>query len=617
MRLLAVVLLIIGWTPAAWGQAIAALAWLEDPEGTLSWEQAQGADQWTDYAGLLSLGYGRSVIWVRVTIDAGAPARSREGETRILRIQPTYLDSVAIFDPAAASQPAALIGDRHHPSGDAIRGPSFYYLLPEAAPTRDLYLRLHSTSTRQLLLDLHDPRSLAVTETRQRTLSAGYLGVVCVLIVWAGIHWLLTWDRLSGFFALSQAFALLYALAAFGYLRTLWPDLWPAWLLDDYLSITAMLAVAASVIFHLRFLLEFDPPRWAKALMVMVLAWQGVKPLIFLAGAPMVALALNMLDIFWLPVLFFVLALLGRRWRLAPIGRGPVLPRWLVIAFYLLTILILGLASMPGLGVLAGPEVALSVVQFHGLLTGLVMLAMLQYRANELRLREQRLQNELANARVLAHQERRVRNEQETLLAMLAHELRNPLATMQMRLRDDSPEAPALRRAIVDMSGVIDRCMQLGRVGSGLTPRIKAVDLPTLIRSAAETTGVLDRLDLDSGPEAEVTVRTDPQLLFVILSNLLDNAGRYSLAASPIEVVVQVDPANEGRCRVLIGNAVEPAVIPDSTQVFEKYYRGPHARKQSGAGLGLYLVRSLAGVLGGGIEFQCAGGRATLTLTLP
>ena len=83
-------------------------------------------------------------------------------------------------------------------------------------------------------------------------------------------------------------------------------------------------------------------------------------------------------------------------------------------------------------------------------------------------------------------------------------------------------------------------------------------------------------------------------MLTIVLSNLIDNACKYSAPNTPIQVSLELE-TKDGRdgCLWTICNQVGQAGFPDPEKVFTKYYRSPHARRQSGSGLGLYLVKRL------------------------
>jgi len=90
-----------------------------------------------------------------------------------------------------------------------------------------------------------------------------------------------------------------------------------------------------------------------------------------------------------------------------------------------------------------------------------------------------------------------------------------------------------------------------------------------------------------------------------MLTNLLDNAERYGDQQDAIEVLVmhkQNDARENGVC-IIISNRPSTASWPDPERVFTKYYRSAGAEAQSGTGLGLHLVRTLARLLGGECKY--------------
>ena len=87
----------------------------------------------------------------------------------------------------------------------------------------------------------------------------------------------------------------------------------------------------------------------------------------------------------------------------------------------------------------------------------------------------------------------------------------------------------------------------------------------------------------------------DPQLLRIILANLMDNAFKYGSVDQ--EIVITAAPAQRhGRSGALlrVTNGIGPAGRPDDKRVFEKYYRAAGAHSSTGSGLGLYLAANFA-----------------------
>ncbi len=175
-----------------------------------------------------------------------------------------------------------------------------------------------------------------------------------------------------------------------------------------------------------------------------------------------------------------------------------------------------------------------------------------------------------------------------------------------------------IRQAMRDMNGVIERCLQTQQMGDGqLSPEIRQHDLVDAVRAAVGSCSQPHRVQTHLPPT--LPVQTDPQLLFIVLSNLLENACKYSASDTTIELQVlpQTDPAAPQTVALALSNLPGKAGWPDPEHVFDKYYRSPQAQRQSGTGLGLYLVKSLAHTLGGKIAYAPTDQQVRFVLTLP
>ena len=245
------------------------------------------------------------------------------------------------------------------------------------------------------------------------------------------------------------------------------------------------------------------------------------------------------------------------------------------------------------------------ISQLQTLVSSVLLMLMLQYRAYVLgQQRQQALLTWEKTSLQVAH-ERHMREDQEKLMAMLAHEIKTPLATMHLRLDSAAKGGGAMRKAMRDMDGVIERCMQSLQIGDRrLAPRLQVCDLADITQDAVSSCPQPGQVRPYLPPS--LTVETDPQLLYLVLSNLLDNACKYAAPNTPIELHCSVVNALSAKpvARWELSNLPGKAGWPDSAQVFDKYYRAPQAQRQSGTGLGLYLVKSLMPTLGGQVVYQ-------------
>jgi signal transduction histidine kinase len=210
-----------------------------------------------------------------------------------------------------------------------------------------------------------------------------------------------------------------------------------------------------------------------------------------------------------------------------------------------------------------------------------------------------------AEAQIAAiDQQRALQHEKTRTLAqfidMLTHEARNALAVIKMSMSQPTisdRQRGRVSEAILGLTEVIDRCNQTIRLDStDQEISTQPCDLEDILQRLCN--GHADRVQLSASP---AHLQSDPVLLGVVFSNLIDNALKYSLSGSV--VTVTVDPTPD--CvYVVVENQPGRFGYPDPVKVFAKYYRSQLAKSQIGSGLGLYIVRGLLGILGGTITYE-------------
>jgi signal transduction histidine kinase len=203
---------------------------------------------------------------------------------------------------------------------------------------------------------------------------------------------------------------------------------------------------------------------------------------------------------------------------------------------------------------------------------------------------------------------------------MLIHEIRTPLSVIRLSL-DRPSMAPERYRdideALRDMDAFIERCSLAEQVDAERLPvHAEWLDVAEVLREAAVRHAPAESLALDA--DGASTIESDRHMLNVIVSNLIDNAMKYSPRGSSVAVSARAaERRGEPGVLIAVANAVGRAGAPDPDQVFEKFYRAPGARAKVGSGLGLYIVRGLADLLGGTVECIVDGEQVRFELWLP
>ncbi|MDD5350224.1 MAG: ATP-binding protein [Chthoniobacteraceae bacterium] len=231
-------------------------------------------------------------------------------------------------------------------------------------------------------------------------------------------------------------------------------------------------------------------------------------------------------------------------------------------------------------------------------------------------LRERR-QSEQAQHALLLERERelgRLNEMKDHFLALLAHELRNPLASIVNALellRSPAPEdaAAIIETQVTHLSRLIEDLLDLSRVTRGkIALRKTALDLVEAVRAAARAArsaffkgGQQFILEL---PETPVWVQADPVRFEQIVSNLLANAAKFTGPGKQVRLCLEAAEAH-ALLRVRDeGIGISPAMLE---RIFEPFVQADAGRDRTGLGLGLPLVRQLASLHGGSVEVRSEG----------
>lgn len=222
----------------------------------------------------------------------------------------------------------------------------------------------------------------------------------------------------------------------------------------------------------------------------------------------------------------------------------------------------------------------------------------------------------------------------DEFLAVLAHELRNPLAPLSNALqlmglggfaRPEQVRAYELmQRQLGTLVRLVDDLLDVGRITRGkLELRKQRVGLAEVIGSAVELSQPL----IDAGrhelrialPDAAVELDGDPVRLSQVFANVLNNSAKYTPAGGRIELDAQL---KDGGVAVQVrdtGTGISPDLLPHVFEMFSQARRVRESRAAGGLGVGLALVKGLVEAHGGRVHAASEGpGRgSTFTVWLP
>jgi signal transduction histidine kinase len=223
--------------------------------------------------------------------------------------------------------------------------------------------------------------------------------------------------------------------------------------------------------------------------------------------------------------------------------------------------------------------------------------------------------------------ERRISEFREQFVAVLGHDLRNPVASIQsgtrMLLRSPLDEkaksiVKLIRGSAVRMSGLIDNVLDLARarLGGGVVLDVAEAEplKPTLIQVVDELVSIQPDRIVETHFDFEDPVKCDRVRIGQLLSNLLGNALMHGAEDSPVRIRASIDGDD---FELSVSNSGEPIPLEAQEQLFLPFFRREARPGQQGLGLGLYIASEIARVHGGTLEVASTADETRFTFRMP
>lgn len=611
----------------AWAaDRILELAHWEDKTAAVKFEQLPQVASFKPYDTILNKGFDDSADWIRVKIAA---RKAQEPEQLVLLIRPIYIDRIELFDPADTTvyQKPRLVGDLVPWADAEYESIHHAFVVPALSKERYVWLRLQTNSTRILHIDVLTTHEMVHQDSHLMQIYAALMAVLLSFWLFILIGWFQARDTISSIFVLRQLTFLLYAAGFLGYLRYLGHGYLSPQAVDYAYSWLAILICSLSFLFESRFLNEYNLPRWTKHARRVVAVLLFIAPVLLLADQTVLALRINMMVTGVLCLLLFAMSLAIRPSAASCVSTQAtdsryLLPKSVVCMYYGILLFILVYYILPALGLSKASVWTAYGALFYSVIAGLMMTVLLIYRAKKIEDLRLSVSTQLLKSEAELLAETRRRHDQSRLLSMLMHEIKTPLAVIDMamaKLGHEQKTSGYVERAIDNMKTILDRCVQTDRMlEEGFQIKKQRVQLSEQLRVwAQDRKEGAHRFELNLEPALQID--TDFQCLQIIVNNLFENAFKHGHAEAALTVRGFCQSSEEGRHGILLefSNLPGSSEWPDESQVFTKYYRSAKAQRQSGTGLGLYLSRNLAEQLGGSLRYRTAEGRIIFDLWLP
>jgi chemotaxis family two-component system sensor kinase Cph1 len=213
----------------------------------------------------------------------------------------------------------------------------------------------------------------------------------------------------------------------------------------------------------------------------------------------------------------------------------------------------------------------------------------------------------------------------QRLIAMLGHDLRNPLQSISMAasmMSSSDTRSAELRKHITYSSGrmerLINQILEMSRLqaGLGLPMRMQEADLSALVAdSVKEVLMAFPGMLLDSDIEADLRAAIDPDRYAQVVSNLLSNAQHHGRQGRRVQLRLR----REGQSiELMVRNEAEPVALDDLAQLFKPFKNASGSlRNKGGLGIGLYISQAIVQAHQGSIEVEYQDGVIVFRARIP
>ncbi len=228
---------------------------------------------------------------------------------------------------------------------------------------------------------------------------------------------------------------------------------------------------------------------------------------------------------------------------------------------------------------------------------------------------------ELASAKATLLTAQRDSELREQFIAVLGHDLRNPLASIDAGVRiiarakpEDMPKLLALMGDTVKrMSGLIDNVLDFarGRLGGGFSLSRKHEQLEPILRQVVSELQTSSPIEIETRFDLTTPVYCDRVRLSQLFSNLLGNAIAHGTAFIKVQA-----SSKSGGFELSVSNGgrqIPPQILP---RLFQPFYRG-EGREHQGLGLGLYIASEIARAHGGRLDVASTPDETRFTFSMP
>lgn len=573
-----------------------------DQSRTADFKAVVGAD-FKSFEGSLSKGFINGSVWLKLRI-AATPLK----ESLVIIVEPPFLQRLELYDPTqpgfSADKPV-ISGREQRSAVGSFNGIESGFVIPGSGTERDIFIHVVSPTTILAHVSILTQDQALNENTATLIILGIYVALLMMFAIWGCVSLIVKRESIYGYFSLRQLASIAHAFVFFGFLRIFFADSLSLESRETIYGLVIVTSYTFSGLFDLKIISQHNPSKILRIIFAAILCFPAVSIALVFQGSTGEALYLNQLALNVCVVVLFALAMSVRAVTDSPLESLAV---WVIRIGYLITTITVLLPVLMYLNALPGHVPSIKLIFLHAVVSSIVMLTllMIQNRQRDLSLQEAKLQVKVKDVELKI--ENKKREDKERFLSMIIHELRNPLSVVRLLTDKSSQKGQSVHEAVMDMAKVIERVELSEKLSGGeLVIEPVPVDVIQVIRKLLADRQARDRWALN-GLHSHV-VEIDQHLFKGIMTNLFDNAEKYSAKGSLLSVNVRQTDGRQPQLLLEVSNKVSEVSLPDPRRIFERYYRSKGAHRTPGSGLGLFLVRGWVETMGGQIECSLSGDR--------
>lgn len=605
----------VNTSPSTLGELSYQVNFCQTNRPILTIEEAVHCDYDSPYSPL-KLGFGESPRWLRIKVSTPNP----DNQLFAIQVRPFFLREINLYKKEGNEWVIEKAGSKNVSNSHSEIGGHYFISTPANKTQSTYYVQAQATSIASISVSVIAWPNSTLQPSEHLLGIGAQIGILVTILVFSLVSLALNPSIVMARFNAYIANLILCILAGSGILALFVFKNAP--LFNELIFFTGLcLKLGLWVWLAQAFLREYQTPKWYKTSCWTIYSLVCISIILGVSGKMDIAILLILVG-------YTVTAIAQILATIKTPNAGKPLQSALIAGFgFTLALIYLAVASV-FFPLESNSQIPLYLARMTDFVNPLVILSIIVFKNRLIRNELIQVKTTLNETQLRAEFESKLLKDRRTLIDMLAHELKNPLASIGLatgtlsqsnttRNENDQNRLENINQAILSMDTIIERCSLMNSIDQGPIPlQPRHINLKNFLEKLLNEMPTNDQVILEV--DEAINFQTDPQFLKIIFTNLIDNGQKYSPKNTKLRITTQEIINNSQRfVRISLSNFIHQDLAPDSNLLFERFYRHPLAKQSRGSGLGLSICKELCTALNGTIQFRQSHNEVTFIIELP